>query len=103
MYGIRSNGLADGDFKLGQYTSLRNEAFVKSQDNETYIYPPNNAGWNPLNHCIPIDVAKVKKELETEGSQSQKKKPAYYVAIPLFLATIGLLVAKRVNYMYQIA
>lgn len=28
--GIKSNGLAIGDLKLGRYVSLRNEAFIKN-------------------------------------------------------------------------
>ena len=30
QYDIQSNGLADGDLKLGKYVSYRNEAFVKN-------------------------------------------------------------------------
>ncbi len=48
-YGIESNGLADGDYKLGKYISLRNEAFVRNSKGQG-IYPPNSYGWNPLKH-----------------------------------------------------
>jgi hypothetical protein len=57
--GVQSNGCADGDFSLGLYTSLRNEAFVEAQEHwalpsswqgldlgatpgtRQFVYPPN--------------------------------------------------------------
>jgi hypothetical protein len=41
--------LALGDYKIGKYVSLRNEAFVIGKKGE-YIYPPNEFGWNASNH-----------------------------------------------------
>lgn len=48
--GVRSEGVADGDLGLPgcTYASLRNEAFVDGS------YPPNNRGWNAVNHHNPF-------------------------------------------------
>jgi len=48
-YKIESNGLAEGDYRLGKYISFRNEAFIHNSNGES-IYPPNSAGWNPLRY-----------------------------------------------------
>ena len=58
-YGVQSNGLANGDYPLGKYVSFRNEAFVKNANGDS-IYPPNNVGWNPRKHHIPINLEKFK-------------------------------------------
>uniref|UniRef100_A0A7S4DTC0 Uncharacterized protein n=1 Tax=Lotharella globosa TaxID=91324 RepID=A0A7S4DTC0_9EUKA len=67
-YKIRSAGCADGDLPLGQYASLRNEAFVAWEGKDGVremgpsgerdgkwkaIYPPNAAGWNAANQPVP--------------------------------------------------
>jgi hypothetical protein len=59
----------DGDYPLGTYSSLRNEAFTlmlpkwenkiaKSNlakfDDRQYCYPPNDAGWNAAGHKNPL-------------------------------------------------
>lgn len=51
---IRSRGVADGDLPLPgcQYASLRNETFIKLDDD--YVYPPNSSGWNGSNHKNPM-------------------------------------------------
>lgn len=63
--GIESHGgVADGDVPLGRYASLRNEAFVLGhevredggQGAETFIYPPNSAGWNAARQPLPFHV-----------------------------------------------
>ena len=53
---IASNGLASGDLKIGNYVSLRNEAFVLNEEGN-YIYPRNSDGWNPLNQQHPFNIA----------------------------------------------
>ena len=62
---IKENGVAPGDLALGKYVSLRNEAFVKNETG-SYIYPPNNKGWNPLNQKIPIHINNFKKALNSK-------------------------------------
>ena len=37
---IKWNGVAPGDLAIGNYLSLRNEAYVLN-DEGNYIYPPN--------------------------------------------------------------
>lgn len=64
--GIENHGgTAIGDVALGRYASLRNEAFVlrREQTNQhrrngamTFIYPPNEAGWNAAGHPLPMHV-----------------------------------------------
>jgi hypothetical protein len=44
---IRANGVADGDLPLGHYVSLRNESYVKDEERNVFIYPPDSYGWNP--------------------------------------------------------
>ena len=74
--GVTSNGCADGDYPLGHYVSLRNEAFVREQPawnlpeswqgvdigarrgnlriSASMVYPPNCAGWNAAMHRCPV-------------------------------------------------
>lgn len=54
--GVRSRGVADGDFPLGEYASLRNEAFVLDSSRE-FVYPPNCVGWNAAGHCCPLQLS----------------------------------------------
>ena len=49
------NGAADGDLWLGQYSSLRNEAFCFEKKEKDYVYPPNNRGWNSVNQKKPFN------------------------------------------------
>ena len=48
------NGVADGDLWLGKYSSLRNESYCKDE-NEEYVYPPNDKGWNSAKHKMPFN------------------------------------------------
>lgn len=68
LAGIRCNGgTATGDLPLGgPYASIRNEAFVWLPDEHaerpgtmSYIYPPNDAGWNAAGHPCPIRVPRL--------------------------------------------
>lgn len=58
---IRSSGLAKGDLPLGNYLSLRNEAYVKI--GKAYYYPPDSYGFNAAQHEIPFNIDKIKDEL----------------------------------------
>ena len=69
---VRSRGTAKGDRALGQYVSLRNEAFVEAREEWQldrtwhgidigapagtihYVYPPNVAGYNGAGHVDPL-------------------------------------------------
>lgn len=53
---IRSNGCAEGDLPLGEYISIRNEAFILDPIKDVYVYPPNKEGWNHCNHTPPFDL-----------------------------------------------
>ena len=44
------NDCADGDLWIGNFTSLRNEAFVENK----FDYPPNEIGWNGAKHEKPF-------------------------------------------------
>jgi hypothetical protein len=48
---IRNHGLADGDYPINQYISIRNEAFVKVGG--SLVYPPNKCGYNAAGHRCP--------------------------------------------------
>lgn len=60
----RHRGFAEGDVPLGWYASLRNEAFIPGYEEiengkrgvATFIYPPNEAGWNAAGHLLPLHV-----------------------------------------------
>jgi hypothetical protein len=54
--GITSNGLAEGDLKLGKYVSLRNECFTYDWRKGHGIYPPDSFGWNAAKHEIPFKI-----------------------------------------------
>lgn len=66
--GIETNGCANGDRKIGNYTSIRNESFVM-HDNKLnngiiiseYEYPRDEDGWNGAGHELPFELEKVKK------------------------------------------
>jgi hypothetical protein len=62
---ISSNGLAKGDKRLGEYVSIRNEAYIKitHQNDVEDHYPPDEYGWNAANQTHPFNLCKfVKKE-----------------------------------------
>jgi len=54
--GVRSRGVADGDFPLGKYASIRNEAFVLDAS-KNFVYPPNIDGWNAAAHHCPLQLS----------------------------------------------
>lgn len=91
-YDIESNGLADGDFKLGKYISLRNEAYIKNEKGEG-IYPPNESGWNPLRHELPITLEKFKHLHPKDHVHPKSSQGNSYLYGILFVvtATIALL------------
>ena len=39
---------------MGKYVSLRNESYCKDE-NEEYVYSPNDKGWNSAKHKIPFN------------------------------------------------
>ena len=93
-YDIEPNGLADGDFKLGKYISLRNEAYVKNEKGEG-TYPPNDSGWNPLNYELPISLEKF-KHLHPKNHHTHSKSStgnSYFYSI-LFVVTITIALLK---------
>ncbi len=53
-HNIKTNGLADGDYPINKYVSIRNEAYVKV--GTELVYPPNNHGYNAANHKCPIKL-----------------------------------------------
>jgi hypothetical protein len=65
---IKSNNLANGDLKIGEYTSLRNEAYVFI--NNENVYPPDEYGWNSTKKKLPFDLKKFEKV---------KKKQNYFL------------------------
>ena len=58
--GVKSRGCAEGDLALGEYASIRNEAYVKwvttVNDRGELLYPPNAAGFNAAGHFLPDNV-----------------------------------------------
>eukprot|EP00696_Hemimastix_kukwesjijk_P014126 gnl/Hemi2/28063_TR9271_c0_g1_i1.p1 gnl/Hemi2/28063_TR9271_c0_g1~~gnl/Hemi2/28063_TR9271_c0_g1_i1.p1 ORF type:complete len:205 (+),score=55.30 gnl/Hemi2/28063_TR9271_c0_g1_i1:621-1235(+) len=63
LLGVKARPIADGDLKLGRFSSLRNEAFILGQQREgdgvvrsALLYPPNSAGWNAAGHTLPFPL-----------------------------------------------
>ena len=82
------NSAADGDLWLGEYASLRNEAFCKGKDGE-YIYPPNNRGWNSLKQKMPfnwIEIFKIRYALVYK--YEPKKFYLVFLIIIVFIISI---------------
>jgi hypothetical protein len=89
-YGVESNGCAEGDYPLGKYVSLRNEAFVRDHSGNS-IYPPNKEGWNPLRHPLPIDLKRF-RSISPQGDRESPLAIRYrsLLLVGLALITIGL-------------
>jgi len=99
--GIRSNkdennlAVAAGDFPLGEYASLRNEAFIpiwslQPHDGSTQLnpqYPPNEYGWNAAQHRIPLPLS-----YKMHGSHLLRSKKWILSSLMRITATLGLLV-----------
>ena len=54
LHRIKSNGLADGDRALNAFVRIRNEAYVKV--NNELVYPPNENGYNAAGHKCPFKI-----------------------------------------------
>lgn len=80
---IKSNGLALGDYPIGNYTSIRNEAFVYDKKSKEFIYPPDNTGWNATGMELPFDlnIFKTKQKFD-------KVKLGFYALLMLYIAYI---------------
>jgi hypothetical protein len=57
---IRSNGVSHGDLRIGEYISLRNEAYIKV--GKHLAYPPDKYGWNARKNILPFDLKKIQKQ-----------------------------------------
>ena len=83
------NACAYGDLWLGDYASLRNEAFCKGV-NEGYIYPPNNRGWNSLKQKMPfnwINIFRIRYALVYK----YKKESFYLGLLSIILVFISII------------
>ena len=84
---IKSNGLAKGDLKIGEYVSLRNEAYVKI--GKELVYPPDNYGWNSVGHELPFNIEKfVLKNFLLEKIFMQKLKFFYFLSIIILIFAV---------------
>ena len=86
---IIPNGCAEGDFKLGKYSSLRNEAFIPHSTEDCYIYPPDESGWNAANHKLPFDLFKIRDILN--GNEIRRKHTSSFVSKILKISVIILI------------
>jgi hypothetical protein len=75
---IEPNGCAIGDYRIGKYSSLRNEKYVAVDDDDVgdekirLIYPPNECGYNGSKDAR--DLTKEIIDLETYRKIKQQKK-----------------------------
>ena len=66
---VRTAGCADGDYALGKYVSVRNEAFTLQQIEQpsdgrsvqTHLMPPNESGWNAAGHVLPTQLPQLQQ------------------------------------------
>ena len=104
VHEIKPNGLANGDLRIGQYVSLRNEAFVLNEEDGNYMYPPNFKGWNPEGQRLPFDISRFIKQIRVaeNGFKAQEKqkissRPMYYFSLPIMFLTLGYLLVKKLH------
>lgn len=85
---ITSNGCAKGDLPLGEYVSLRNEAFVTIGREE--CYPPDNYGWNAAKHELPFDIKRFQRKKESILS-GRIGNLVVFMSIMVFIVSIYVL------------
>ena len=88
---IRSNGLAKGDKKLGNYVSIRNEAYIKIKNKDNLDideYPPDSCGWNASGHSLPFDLNRFEKNCILYW------KPLHYILISFLILIISYISVK---------
>jgi len=69
VHQVRTAGCADGDYALGKYVSVRNEAFTLQQIKQpsdgrtvqTHLMPPNESGWNAAGHALPTQLSQLQQ------------------------------------------
>jgi len=88
---IRSNGLANGDLGLGNYVSLRNEAYCYDKVTGIDIYPPDQNGWNALKHKVPFKLLRFQTKGKESSGVSLKK---------LVLISVTSLIVLLLSYKY---
>ena len=75
------NGAAEGDLWIGEYASLRNEAYWKGKE-----YPPNDKGWNAAKQRMPfswIDIFKIRYALVYKY-----KAKSFYITLVSFIIIV---------------
>lgn len=85
---IRTNLCAKGDLQIGNYVSLRNEAFIYDQKIGEVIYPPDEAGWNAAKHELPFSL----KKLGSLKRSSKLKTNFYLIMLSLSVLIISVLI-----------
>lgn len=88
--GIKIQGCADGDLWLGNYSSLRNEAYVYINDNPTY--PPNSYGWNAAKQKVPFSWFEIWKLRSQINSFTYAKIKNRIIVILFFVISIFILI-----------
>lgn len=64
---ISSNGLARGDYALGNYVSIRNESYISDKYSDVEIYPPDWSGWNAAQQKLPFELNRFKRVKEVSS------------------------------------
>jgi hypothetical protein len=85
---IKSNGCANGDLPLGEYVSIRNEAFIPSSSEE--IYPPDSEGFNAANHSFPFNIKRFQRKQASQGLFIKLSKLLILLSIVVFIVSIYL-------------
>jgi hypothetical protein len=87
---ITSNGLAKGDYALGNYVSIRNEAYIIDQYSDKEIYPPDWAGWNAAKQQLPFELNKFRRVKEV----SKKNMILNLGIVTLIILVVSLIIYK---------
>jgi hypothetical protein len=92
QYRIQSNGCADGDYPIGDYTSVRNEKFVAIENENDarepikLVYPPNECGYNGAHDQRDLSKEIIHLDVYRLGKQRHRRITMFL----LVLLVIGL-------------
>ena len=69
VHQVRTAGCAEGDYALGKYVSIRDEAFTLQQIQkpsdgrivQMHLMPLNESGWNAAGHALPTQLPQLQQ------------------------------------------
>lgn len=94
--GIKIHGCADGDLWLGNFSSLRNEAYIPIDGTPTY--PPNENGWNAAQQKMPFtwfEIWKLRRKINSLHYSEIKNR--FMLFVSFIIAFLMIFVAFGFN------